>query len=309
VNIVGNTFSDAVATTGGGGISLNPYSSVKFVAKVADNTMTHLMNALANAGAVSITNGGTANADITVSGNTISSIAQGRGITATATGGTTDLWLDQNTIDNLGLPTSASGKSAINVSFAGDSGLGTNATGNVTISNNAIGTMSAASNLWAYAGGNPANAILVVTQNGSSMDAAITDNQVVNANTLYEVARIRAVGTSTLDATVSGNSLSDTYGNHIEFDATAGNASPASAGTVNLSITGNDLGANGVLQLTENTLGTLNVTQDAATVASSNLVTPTETGSVNYGAIGSPSMPVLPLAPEDVTLVGIWPFV
>ena len=135
--------------------------------------------------------------------------------------------------------------------------------------------------------------------------AAITGN-VVDANTtsIIEVVRLRAASTTgfaggTINATVVGNDLQDTEATtHVEFDATAGTSTLG--GTVNLSITGNTVpgSGTGVIKLTENAAGTLNVTQaSAAAVSSGNSgATVTVTGSPSYGAAVPPvpSTPSLP---------------
>jgi large repetitive protein len=301
VTIQNSTFQNAVAGTGNGGISLNPFGDVAFFADVNNNQFNSVMNPVTTLGAIGVTNGGTAHADITLRNNTIDHIAGGRGITVTADGGTTDLLIDNNSVDNLG----STSKSAINVNFINNSTLATSGAGNVTVSNNDIGQHGAtAGNLWT-SGNGTANAILLQALNGASMTAAVTDN-VVDANTtsVIEVVRLRAAATSgfgggTISATVSGNDLQDTETTtHVEFDATAGTSTLG--GTVNLSISGNTLPGSGagVIKLTENAGGAINVTQASASAVSTadNGATVTATGSPTYGA-ASPAIPSTPSLP------------
>lgn len=302
VTVKESDFTNAAAS-GNGGISMNPFGNLSFFADIDKNTFSSVINNVATIGAIGVTNGGAANADITIRNNILDTIIGGRGITVTADGGTTDLLIDNNSIDKLG----STSKPAINVNYTNNAVLGTVGTGNVTISNNAIGQNGS---LWTGGPGS-ANAILLQALNGASMTAAIQSNVVdANTNSVIEVVRVRTASTAaysggTINATVTGNTIKDTYDARVEFDATAGTSTLA--GTVNLSLTGNTLSAGGVLQLTENTAGAINVTQaSSAAVGSANSgATVTVTGSPTFGTSApaqptTPSLPLLALQGEGV---------
>jgi hypothetical protein len=290
LTVSGSTFTSAVAGTGNGGISMNPFGDINFIADINGNTFTDIMRPVTNLGAIGMTNGETADADVTIRNNTLSDIEGARGITITADGGTTDLLIDNNTVNSLG----STSKSAINVNFTNNPGLGTVGTGNVTVSNNDIGQTGA---LWT-AGDANANAVLLQALAGASMIAAVTNNVVdANTNSVFEVVRLRASDSGTINGTVTGNDIQDTAtATHAEFDATAGTSTLA--GTVNLNISGNNLNAGGVLLLTENTAGTINVTQasSAAVSTANGGATVTVTGTPTFGA-GTPPLPSTPSLP------------
>jgi len=282
-----STFNNA-AVLGNGGISLTPFGGVNFFALIDNNTMDTIMRPVSNAGAIGMTNGSTANADITVQNNTLNDIIGARGITITADGtGATRLLFDNNNIDRLG----SSSKSAISVNLAGAT-----TTADVTVRNNDIGTAAA---LFSVASG-ASDVVLFTAQQGTKLTALIQDN-VITANTSLEVLRVRAISTATLNATVTGNTLTDTAGSHIEFEAATGTGGVV-GGTINLNISGNILPAAGVgvIRITENAApGDINVTQaSAAAVAAANsAATVTVTGAPDFGqpAPPTPTLPTLPL--------------
>ncbi|WP_165887082.1 hypothetical protein [Simplicispira metamorpha] len=287
-------FTSAVSS-GNGGISMNPWGNINFFADINNNVFSGILNNVTTIGAIGMTNGMTADADVTIRNNDLDNIIGGRGITVTADGGTTDLLIDQNTIDGLG----SGSKSAINISYTNNTGagLGTVGTGNVTVSGNSIGQNG--SPLWTGGDGS-ANAVLLQAMNGASMTALIQNN-VVDANATLEVVRVRAASTvgnpgGTINATVTGNNIQDTSGTHVEFDATAGTSTLA--GTVNLSVTGNTLNPSGVLQISEGAAGTINVAQaNSAAVGTVNGdATVTVTGSPTFG-VSPPSLPATPSLP------------
>jgi hypothetical protein len=252
-------------------------------------------------GAIGVTNGANADAEVTIRNNTIDNIAGARGISYTADGGANKLLITANSIDNLG----STSKSAINVNFINNATLGTAGNGSVTVSNNSVGMNgSTAGHLWT-AGSGTANGILLQALNGANMTAAITSNSVdANTTSVIEVVRVRAASTTgnpggTVNATVNGNAITDTdtATAHVEFDATAGTS--LLAGTVNLTISANILPpGSGVIQFTDNAAGAMHVTQaNSAAVASANGgVTVNVTGSPVYGS-GSPPSPALPSLP------------
>ncbi|MEO8493737.1 MAG: hypothetical protein ABI614_01600, partial [Planctomycetota bacterium] len=115
VTVKNSTFNNA-AVLGSGGIQLNPFGGVNFFALIDNNLLETIMRPVSNAGAIGMTNGLTADADITVRNNTLNDIVGARGITITADGtGATRLLFDNNNIDRLG----SSSKSAISVNLAG----------------------------------------------------------------------------------------------------------------------------------------------------------------------------------------------
>jgi hypothetical protein len=251
------------------------------------------MRPLTNLGTIGGTNGLTANADITIQHNTINNIIGARGISFTADGNsTTKLLIDDNHIDRLG----STSKHGISVNLT-DVTVGNVPTAQVTITNNLIGT---AANLWT-AGAGTGNGILLQTQNASQMTALLSGN-VVTANTssVIEVMRVRAINTSTLNATVTNNTLTDNDGSHVEFDATAGSGTVA--GTVNLNISGNTLpgGGVGVIKLSEGSFAgsDINVTQasSAAVSTANSNATVTVTGAPDFGQVAPPT-PTLPTLP------------
>ena len=96
------------------------------------------------------------------------------------------------------------------------------------------------------------------------------------------MVRVRAIGTSTQNATINNNTLTDTSAAHIELAAVTASGTP----TMCANISGNVLpgGAIGVIQLTESA-GALNVTQaSAAAVAAANSgATVTVSGTPTFG--------------------------
>jgi len=281
VTVKNSTFTNAAAV-GNGGISLQPFGGINFFALVDTNIFDDILRSNTTLGAVTVGNGLTADADITIRNNTINDIEGARGLTFTADGtGQSRLLIDNNSIDRLG---------------ASDIGISVNltaaATGHVTVTNNDIGQQAA---LWTT--GPFANyAINLGTQNTASMIALISGN-VVDANTSLEVVRVSATNTSTMNATVINNDLEDTSGSHLEIGATA-----LLTGTTNVSISGNTLPAGGVINLNAAAAGSIvNVTEaSSAAVSVANsaaTVNSLGVGAKNFGqpAPATPTLPTLPL--------------
>jgi hypothetical protein len=286
VTIQNSDFVNAVAGSGDGGISLDPYGDVNLIADINGNLLQDIIDHVSTDGAIGVTNGSTADADITIRNNTINSNLGGRGIAVYADGGTTDLLIDNNSVDNMGTNYSY----GILVDFIGP------ATGNATLSNNDIGQDGP---LWTSDG--LGGAIWLNAEDGSTMTAALTNNVIdVNTSSTVEAVWLRSVGGSTLNATLTGNDIDDTAGTSVEVNALAG-LSTTQSGTLNLNMSGNNLHAGG-LTLTENQLGTLNVTQSSSAVLSSANGSPTITATGSqatptYGAATppTPGLPSLPL--------------
>ena len=281
-------FTNAVAS-GNGGIAMMPSGDLNFIADINNNVFSGILNNGGAPGAIGVTNGYTADADVTIRNNDLDNIIRGRGISVFADGGTADLLIDNNTIDGLGLNSAA----AVSVNYT--NGTGT-ATGNVTVSNNFIGQ---AAPLWT-SGDGTANAILLQTLNGATMTALIQNN-VVDANTQSEVVRVRAAGTGTsvMNATVENNELRDTaLATRVEFDASAGTA--AQNGILNLSIAGNVMNGGG-LKLSEGALGTLNVAQSSLLqVGATNDANSSSSGTPTFGQ-PTPAQPSTPSTPLMAT--------
>jgi len=258
VTVKNSTFSSA-NTNGNGGIFFAPFGGpVTFNFDIDTNSFSDIMRPVTNLGAINVTDGDLDGGGPTVTGtirnNTLNNIVGSRGIAVIADtfAGPFDLTIDNNNIDRL----QSTSKHAINV------GVRNNVTGaKVRVQNNDIGQAAA---LWT-AGAGSAEAVLVLTQDAASANVRLNNN-VIDANALLEVMRVRAIGTSTLNATVTGNDLNDTSAAHIEFAAVTASGTPTEC----LNISGNVLPAPGVIQLTESA-GTLNVTQaSSAAVATAN---------------------------------------
>jgi hypothetical protein len=301
VTVSGSTFTNAVPQTapnvggGNGGISLNPFGAITFRADINGNTFNDIMRPVTNLGAIGMTSGLTASADVTIRNNTLNNIVGARGITATIDGGPTELLIDNNTIDRLG----STSKFAISVNATNNASAGTVGNVDATIQNNDIGQ---AANLWTTGNGT-AEAVFVTAQAGASLDALITNN-VIDANATLEVVRARASGTGTLNVTMTNNDVADTAGAHVgELAAVAGTVS-GQGGNLNASITGNTVpaGGVGVILITEGSTGgvgsTVNVQQAsaAAVTAANTSATVTASGSPAFGA-PAPTLPTLPDLP------------
>ena len=298
---VKNSAFNTAAVNGNGGILLTPFGGPStFTFNIEGNSFDTLMRPLTNLGAISITNGDLDGSGPTLNGtiqnNTFNNIIGSRGITATCDtfAGPTKFLITGNRIYRLG----STSKHGISVNF-----LNT-ATGEVSVTGNAVGIGPA---LWTAGAGN-GNPVLLTTENTARMTALLVGNRVsANTSTGIEVMRVRAINSSTLNATVIGNTLTDTDGTHVEFDASTGTGGVA-GGTINLSITENDLPSGGVIKLSRNASpGDINVTQtNAARVSSNNRgATVTITGFPDFGQADPalPSSPPLPLlfAPDLTT--------
>jgi len=280
VTIENSSFVNA-ASNGNGGISLNSFGGITMRALVEDNRFDDIMRPNTNLGAITLTNGGTATAHYNVLDNVIEDLPGARGISFTADGTSASyLMIDGNSIDRLGTTT----KLAINVGFVGS------ALGDVTISDNLIGQNG---NLWT-AGTGSANAILVNAQNSAQVDVLLDGNDIA-ANSGFEVVRVRSINAAVMNATVTGNTIRDTAGADLEFDASAGTASGTAV--VNLNMFGNlftetdadvirlNDAAGGVLNVTQTSAANLSSLNDAATVA--------VIGTVFYSQ-PAPPLPVVP---------------
>ena len=278
VTVKNSTFNNG-ALLGNGGIFMAPFGGpVNFTFDIDGNTLENIMLPITNLGAINITDGDLDGGGPTVIGqirnNIVNNIVGSRGIVLIADtfSGPLALTINNNTINRL----QSTSKHAINV------GIRNNVSGaKVTITNNSIGQ---AANLWT-AGPGTAEAVLVLTQNDASCNTLISGNT-ITANAALEVLRVRAINNSTLNATVTGNTLSDINTSHIEFAAATGTGG-AAGGNICLNISGNTLPAAGVgvIQISENAApGNINVTQtDAANVATSNSgATVTVTGSPTF---------------------------
>lgn len=283
VTVNGSSFTSAVGGTGKGGISLNPAGSGNFLVDVNGNTFSSLMNAASTAGAIDVLSTGSAATDVTLRNNTLSGIAAARGVYVSASGGTTDLLVQNNQINGLG----ATNREAILVQLTNGAG-----THNVTLQNNAIGLNG---NLWS-SGSGITDAIVLQTEGTASTAAAMTGNT-VTANSNFTDAFVRAIGTSTLNVTVNnGNTFSNTVGT-TAFEAIAGDG--ANAATLNLSITGNTIAGGDSIDLDENNVATMNLTQaSTAAIAAAN---PSAVVNVLGNALtfnaASPTLPSTPTLP------------
>ena len=265
VTVKNSTFSNA-NVNGNGGIFFAPFGGpVTFNFDIDTNSFSDIMRPITNLGAINITNGDLDGSGPTVTGtirnNTLNNIVGSRGIAVIADtfAGPFDLTIDNNNIDRL----QSTSKHAINV------GIRDNVTGaKVRVQNNDIGQAAA---LWT-AGVGSAEAVLVLTQNAATANVLLSNN-VIDANALLEVMRARAINSSTLNATVTGNDLNDTNTTHIEFAAATGTGAVV-GGNICLNISGNTVPASGVgvIQINENAApGNINVTQaSAAAVAAAN---------------------------------------
>jgi uncharacterized repeat protein (TIGR01451 family) len=290
--IKNSTFNTAAAN-GNGGILMTPFGGPStFTFNIENNSFDTLMRPLTTLGVISVTNGDLDGSgpslNGTIKGNTLNNIIGSRGISATCDtfSGPTKLLISGNSIDRLG----STSKHGISVNFLNS------AAGEVSVIDNRLGQ---AAPFWTSGVGN-GNPVLLTTQNTAVMTALLSGNVVsANTNSVIEVMRVRGIGSSTLNATVSGNTLTDTDGTHVEFDASTGTGAVV-GGTINLNISGNTLPAGGVIKLTRNASpGDINVTQaSAASVASSNSgATVTLTGAPDFGQAtpALPNSPPLPL--------------
>ncbi|MEH6721134.1 MAG: hypothetical protein V7704_19820 [Aurantimonas endophytica] len=282
VTVRNSNFTNAAAL-GNGGISLQSFGAVNYFADIDTNTFDTIMRPVSNLGAVTATNGQTANANITVRNNTINNLPGTRGISFTADGsGQSQLLIDNNDIDRLG-----SNHSGINVNLI-------NGNGQVTVSNNRIGQQAP---LWAN-GPYLNYAIRLQTQNASSMTSLVSGNFATAGVTLDgSVLYVEASGTSTLNSIIRNNTLQDTsldfgLGNYGIGAFTTGTA------TVNVDIDQNNLLGTGVIDLFEAAAGSsLNVEQaQAALAANNNAASVSVTGSPQF-LTGNPPLPTTPALP------------
>lgn len=271
---------------------MNLLGNLGFFADIDGNVFNGVVNNVAPIGAIGITSGGTATTDITVRNNDLDNIIGGRGITATVDGGHTELMFDNNMIDTLG----AADKYAISVNATKNFGTGAVGNVDVTLQGNKIGQSG---QLWTTGQGS-AEAVFLTAGYGASMDALVVNNQ-ITANALLEVVRARASGTGVLNATFTNNTISDTYGTHMELAGAAGTIGGDPGGNLNLSVSGNSLpGAGvGVISITQAGSSTVKVQQAdvGAVVANNSNATVNVVGTPDFGAAApaSPSTPSLPL--------------
>ncbi|WP_233259698.1 hypothetical protein [Ramlibacter sp. WS9] len=288
LTVSNSDFLSAVAS-GNGGVQMDPFGDVNFFADIDGNTFNGILNNVVTLGAVGITSGSTADADITIRNNDFDTIIGGQGITAFVDGGHTELLIDNNTIDGLG----STSKAAISV-FSNVNGA---FTGNVdvTIQNNDIGQAGA---LWTS--GNGSNqAVFLAASFGGSMDALVTNN-VIDANATLEVVRARASGTGTLNATFTNNDITDTFTTHMELNGAAGTIGADPGGNLNLSFSGNIVagGATGTIGITEAGSSTVTVQQasSGAVTTANNSATVNVSGAPTFGG-AAPTTPTLPSLP------------
>ncbi len=274
--IEGSSFNTAAAS-GKNGILLSPSDNVTLYADVNSNTFSSIMlDPNNNNGGINVSNGGIADADITIRNNTLTA-AQGIVVGANDIGSTTDLLIDNNNIDNLAVTS----QNAIWV------GYGNQATGNATLSNNNIG--QGGNPLWSSGDGN-ASAVVLRTDNGASLTSAITNNT-VDANTQWLALDILSRG-DILNATLTNNDL-DAQG---AFTLGALYTGTDATGTLNLSLSSNNLNL-GEMWLDQSGQP-LNVTQvsPAAIQSDNNVGTVNVLGSPTYSA-PAPSTPTTPSPP------------
>jgi len=282
VTVQNSDFLNGAAGNSGNGISLVSLGGITMRALIDGNTFDDVMRAINNNAAINATNSGTATAHITITNNVIEDLAGGRGISFNGDATSTSFVLiDGNSVDRLGSLT----KAAINVNFA------TSASGDVTVSDNAVGQNG---NLWTAGAGN-ANAILVNAANNASVDVLIDDN-LVTANSNVEVVRVRSINTAVMNATVTDNTIQDTAGADLEFDASAGLATGTAI--LNLNIFGNLFSETDadVIRLNDAAGGVLNVTQTSAADVST--LNDAATVSVIGTVVFAQPAPPLPLVPD-----------
>ncbi|MEA3002846.1 MAG: hypothetical protein QOH81_1634 [Sphingomonadales bacterium] len=295
VTIADSNFINAAAS-GNGGVVLTPLGSMVMNALIEGTAFHDIMRPVSNLGAITASNGNTANANITIRNNVIADLPGSRGITFSADAGTTHLLVDGNTIDRLG----STSKIGINVN------LTNTAVADAIVTNNSIGQHG---NLWSTGNGT-GNAVLLQTQNTASLNSLV-DGNTISGNTGVELLRVRAINGSTLSATISHNNLTDTLGAHSEFDASTG-AGATAGGTINLNMFANTLPAAGIgiIRLGEGAApGDINVTQasSAALSTANNNATITITGSPDFAqpAPALPTAPALPPGPLMATSVAM----
>jgi hypothetical protein len=272
------------AASGNGGVTLNSFGGSTMRVLVDGNTFDDVMRPSTNLGAISMTNGSTATGHFTITDNVIEDLPGARGITFTGDGtSNTFLLIDGNSVDRLGSTT----KIGINANFNGS------AVGDVTISDNLVGQNG---NLWTAGNGN-AQAILVNAQNTTQVDVLI-DGNLVTANSNFEVVRVRSINGAVMNATVTGNTVRDTAGTDLEFEAAAGTSSGTAV--LNLNMFGNffsEVDAD-IIRLNDAAGGVLNVTQTSAADVSvqNDLATVTVLGTVVFSAPPPPT-PITPDLP------------
>ncbi len=272
-----SNFTNAVASSGSGGIAFTPFGDVTLFADVNNNTFSSIMNPNFNTGGIRVSTGDTADADVTIRNNTLTA-AQGIVVGANGIGSTTDLLIDNNNIDNL----AGTSQNAIWV------GYDNQATGTATLSNNDIG--QGGNPLWT-SGDSLVSAVVLQTDNGASLTSAITDNT-VDANTQWAALEILSYS-GTLNTTLTNNDLDAQGASPLGALYTGTDAT----GTLNLSLSSNNLNL-GKMWLDQ--FGQqLNVTQVslAAIQSDNNVGTVNVAGSPTYGALppATPTTPSLPL--------------
>ncbi len=278
--IEGSSFNTAAAS-GKNGILLSPSDNVTLYADVNSNTFSSIMlDPNNNNGGINVSNGGIADADITIRNNTLTA-AQGIVVGANGIGSTTDLLIDNNNIDNLAVTS----QNAIWVGYYNQ------ATGNATLSNNNIG--QGGNPLWTSGSGGSVSAVVLRTDNGASLTSAITSNT-VDANTEGAALDILSYD-GTLNATLTNNDL-DVQGSVPLGELYAG---VYTTGILNLSLPSNNLNS-GEIYFEERDAGALNVTEAKADIATDNnagIFDDTVGSPPTYGAPApaTPTTPSLPL--------------
>jgi hypothetical protein len=137
------------------------------------------------------------------------------------------------------------------------------------------------------------DAISLQAINGATMTSAVTGN-IVSANTSFEDVIVYATLGGTMNASISGNTLTDTAASHNEITAQAGSGS-----TVNVSIGTNTLPAGSSALIFLAATGTMHVTQASSSAISTanSSAQMTVSGSPVYGSSAppSPTLPTLPM--------------
>ncbi|HEY0414266.1 MAG TPA: Ig-like domain-containing protein [Allosphingosinicella sp.] len=309
VRILNNTFQNSVSSIGGGGVSLTPFGGIHFFADVNGNTFTNLgpqLGTLANTGVIGGTSGATAQTDITVRNNVITTVPGERGITFTVDGGHTQLLIDNNTIDGMG-----SNHEVISVNSTNNAGISTVGNVDVTISNNKLGLDG---NVYNAGPSITATPVQLLAQFGGSMDALVTGNT-VNASSINEEMRARASGTGVLNVTITNNNVTDVSGGspHNEINLAVGTINTDLGGTINASLSGNLLaggGATGVISFTKGVNGTPSIVVDQTDAANlsavNNNATITNPANATYNG-PLPTQPTTPTIPASPLLLDAAP--
>ena len=287
IRVLNNIFQNAAASgIAQGNLQMDFVGDANIFADINGNTFVNIMPGNTTLGAIGFTNGGTADADITIRNNIIHDIAGARGITATADGtSTTRMRIDNNQIYDL-----QENDHGINFNMQGD------AVGHVIIENNQLGQ---AAPLWDTP--QSSQAILVQALANGTVFALIQNNTVDAPGTL-EIVRVRATETADVDATIINNNIDDTDGASFAEIGVSTGTGVVAGGNIDVSISGNTVNG-GRIFLDENTSGDIDVQQaSAAAIAAANGgATVIEDGGIapdySQPAPTSPTAPTVPVSP------------